>query len=309
MTSVADFIKLPKKDFHSSLDLGMRYPSFVTWAGFYVPDFPEDGSPVKIEMRSQVHEYTSMRIATEDDIKKLLFLSISENLADNIIQTNAAIDSKLFQNCEKNCEFFQLLKTKIQKYSGRTKSDTFFALDADSADFKGNTLQFAKSFLSNENSKELFKGIYFYGKNILSLTENSAELKELIQTAKKNGLKIRVNLSSCDSANDFFRVLDFFEPQVLINADSAANSGEILAFLKKNSIQTVITPETQFKDKKMDFSEKAKRMRSFLEAGIETFLGTQSILLFNKSISQLASELCNTGLFTKEEMLSILKTC
>ena len=101
MTSVADFIKLPKKDFHSSLDLGMRYPSFVTWAGFYVPDFPEDGSPVKIEMRSQVHEYTSMRIATEDDIKKLLFLSISENLADNIIQTNAAIDSKLFQNCEK----------------------------------------------------------------------------------------------------------------------------------------------------------------------------------------------------------------
>ena len=287
----------------------MRYPSFVTWAGFYVPDFPEDGSPVKIEMRSQVHEYTSMRIATEDDIKKLLFLSISENLADNIIQTNAAIDSKLFQNCEKNCEFFQLLKTKIQKYSSRTKSDAFFALDADSVDFRENTLQFAKSFLSNENSKELFKGIYFYGKNILSLTENSAELKELIQTAKKNGLKIRVNLSPCDSANDFFRVLDFFEPQVLINADSAANSGEILALLKKNSIQTVITPENQFKDKKMDFSEKAKRMRSFLEAGIETFLGTQSILLFNKSISQLASELCNTGLFTKEEMLSILKNC
>ena len=79
MTSVADFIKLPKKDFHSSLDLGMRYPSFVTWAGFYVPDFPEDGSPVKIEMRSQVHEYTSMRIATEDDMKKLLFLSISDS--------------------------------------------------------------------------------------------------------------------------------------------------------------------------------------------------------------------------------------
>ena len=307
MTSVADFIKLPKKDFHSSLDLGMRYPSFVTWAGFYVPDFPEDGSPVKTEMRSQVYEYTSMRIATEDDIKKLLFLSISENLADNIIQTNATINSKLFQNCKKNCEFFQFLKTKIQKYSDRTKSEAFLALDADTVDFKEKNLQFAKSFLLNENSKELFKGIYFYGKNILYLTENSKELKKIIQTAKKNGLKIRVNLSTVDSANDFFKVLDFFEPQVLINADCATNFGEILTFLKKNSIQTVITPETQFKDKKIDFSEKAKRMRSFLEAGIETFLGTQSILLFNKSISQLASELCNTGLFTKEEMLSILK--
>ncbi|WP_296668745.1 MULTISPECIES: hypothetical protein [unclassified Treponema] len=309
MTSVADFIKLPKKDFHSSLDLGMRYPSFVTWAGFYVPGFPEDGSPVKIEMRNQVHEYTSMRIATEDDIKKLLFLSISENIADNIIQTNAAIDSKLFQNCKKNCEFFLLLKTKIQKYSDHTKSDAFFSLDTDSADFREKNLQFAKSFLLNENSKELFKGIYFYGKNILNLTENSTELKELIQTVKKNGLKIRVDLSSVDSANDFFRVFEFFEPQVLINADNAANFGEILTFLKKKSIQTVITPETHFKDKKMDFSEKAKKMRSFLEAGIETFLGTQSILLFNKSISQLASELCNTGLFTKEEMLSILKIC
>lgn len=309
MTSVADFIKLQKKDFHSSLDLGMRYPSFVTWAGFYVPGFPEDGSPVKIEMRNQVHEYTSMRIATEDDIKKLLFLSISENIADNIIQTNAAIDSKLFQNCKKNCEFFLLLKTKIQKYSDHTKSDAFFSLDTDSADFREKNLQFAKSFLLNENSKELFKGIYFYGKNILNLTENSTELKELIQTVKKNGLKIRVDLSSVDSANDFFRVFEFFEPQVLINADNAANFGEILTFLKKKSIQTVITPETHFKDKKMDFSEKAKKMRSFLEAGIETFLGTQSILLFNKSISQLASELCNTGLFTKEEMLSILKIC
>ncbi|WP_296023113.1 hypothetical protein [Treponema sp. UBA7570] len=309
MTSVADFIKLPKKDFHSSLDLGMRYPSFVTWAGFYVPGFPEDGSPVKIEMRNQVHEYTSMRIATEDDIKKLLFLSISENIADNIIQTNAAIDSKLFQNCKKNCEFFLLLKTKIQKYSDHTKSDAFFSLDTDSADFREKNLQFAKSFLLNENSKELFRGIYFYGKNILNLTENSTELKELIQTVKKNGLKIRVDLSSVDSANDFFRVFEFFEPQVLINADNAANFGEILTFLKKKSIQTVITPETHFKDKKMDFSEKAKKMRSFLEAGIETFLGTQSILLFNKSISQLASELCNTGLFTKEEMLSILKIC
>ena len=309
MTSVADFIKLPKKDFHSSLDLGMRYPSFVTWAGFYVPGFPEDGSPVKIEMRNQVHEYTSMRIATEDDIKKLLFLSISENIADNIIQTNAAIDSKLFQNCKKNCEFFLLLKTKIQKYSDHTKSDAFFSLDTDSADFREKNLQFTKSFLLNENSKELFRGIYFYGKNILNLTENSTELKELIQTVKKNGLKIRVDLSSVDSANDFFRVFEFFEPQVLINADNAANFGEILTFLKKKSIQTVITPETHFKDKKMDFSEKAKKMRSFLEAGIETFLGTQSILLFNKSISQLASELCNTGLFTKEEMLSILKIC
>ena len=309
MTSVADFIKLPKKDFHSSLDLGMRYPSFVTWAGFYVPGFPEDGSPVKIEMRNQVHEYTSMRIATEDDIKKLLFLSISENIADNIIQTNAAIDSKLFQNCKKNCEFFLLLKTKIQKYSDHTKSDAFFSLDTASADFREKKLQFAKSFLLNENSKELFRGIYFYGKNILNLTENSTELKELIQTVKKNGLKIRVDLSSVDSANDFFRVFEFFEPQVLINADNAANFGEILTFLKKKSIQTVITPETHFKDKKMDFSEKAKKMRSFLEAGIETFLGTQSILLFNKSISQLASELCNTGLFTKEEMLSILKIC
>lgn len=309
MTSVADFIKLPKKDFHSSLDLGMRYPSFVTWAGFYVPGFPEDGSPVKIEMRNQVHEYTSMRIATEDDIKKLLFLSISENIADNIIQTNAAIDSKLFQNCKKNCEFFLLLKTKIQKYSDHTKSDAFFSLDTDSADFREKKLQFAKSFLLNENSKELFRGIYFYGKNILNLTENSTELKELIQTVKKNGLKIRVDLSSVDSANDFFKIFDFFEPDAIINADNAANFGEILAFLKKKSIQTVITPETQFKDKKMDFSEKAKKMRSFLEAGIETFLGTQSILLFNKSISQLASELCNTGLFTKEEMLSILKIC
>ena len=41
MTSVADFIKLQKVDFHNYIQLGMSYPSFVTWAGYYIPEFDD----------------------------------------------------------------------------------------------------------------------------------------------------------------------------------------------------------------------------------------------------------------------------
>ena len=41
MISVTDFVSLPKVDAHNHLNLGMRYASYVPWAGF-IPDFAQD---------------------------------------------------------------------------------------------------------------------------------------------------------------------------------------------------------------------------------------------------------------------------
>ena len=40
MVSVSEFKKRAKMDAHNHLNLGMRYASYVSWAGFYIPDFP-----------------------------------------------------------------------------------------------------------------------------------------------------------------------------------------------------------------------------------------------------------------------------
>ncbi len=85
-----------------------------------------------------------------------------------------------------------------------------------------------------------------------------------------------------------------------------AKDKDILNFMKKNSIGAVITPVQDTLTTEHTIEMKATWLRNFLEAGIEAKLGTESILLFNRSVSQFASELCNTGLFTKDEMSSLI---
>ncbi len=89
-------------------------------------------------------------------------------------------------------------------------------------------------------------------------------------------------------------------PQTIVQADSFADDKELISILKQEKIKIILTPDT-------NPEQKAKNLRIFLDAGLDCALGTKSILLFNKSISQFASELCNTKLFTKEEMTFLIK--
>ncbi len=297
MTSIADFIKLPKKDFHSNLDLGMRYPSYVTWAGFYMPGFPEDGSPATKDLCEQVKEYTQLRTGTEDDVQKLLALSLTEAKADNIIELNGAINYNLLRACDTPEKFVNVIEESAKKYSDNLKLNPFLAINAD--EMNNDTVALASSLLGSH----LFSGIYLYGQTLCTMPQ---KFSSFVQNAKEHNLKTEINVSAAKSSDDFMRILRTFLPDTVIQGDCMAKDKEILNFMGKNKITAVITPNPISAGKDNSINTKALYLRSFLDAGTDARLGTESILLFNESISQFASELCNTGNFTKEEICSIL---
>ena len=75
MISVTDFAALPKVDAHNHLNLGMRYASYVPWAGFYIPDFPRKMSGLE-EMHDVISMYTRTRPRTAKDAQDLITLSL-----------------------------------------------------------------------------------------------------------------------------------------------------------------------------------------------------------------------------------------
>ena len=66
----------------------MRYPAFVHWAGFLLPDFTEyeqrvAGSEQDMLLREEIEDYTQIRIGSAQDIYLLICHAISESLAEN----------------------------------------------------------------------------------------------------------------------------------------------------------------------------------------------------------------------------------
>ena len=83
MSSVSDFVSHKKVEAHNHLNLGMRYASYVPWAGFYIPDFPKkiyEGGLT--EMHKYIGEYTRPRVSSGKDAKDLITLSFQDAIAD-----------------------------------------------------------------------------------------------------------------------------------------------------------------------------------------------------------------------------------
>lgn len=297
MTTVADFIKFPKKDYHNNLDLGMRYSSYVTWAGFYVPGFPEDGSFVKKELRSQVKDYTVMRTGSQDDVQKLMALSLTEALADNIGEVYGTVNYSLLEACETPDIFVSVVDTVSKKYASQVKLNPVLSIDTDN--MEESTIALASSLLGSN----IFKNVYLYGKTLLSMPQ---KFTSFVQSAKEHGLNTGIDACYAKSSDDFKKLLHAFIPTVIINGEYAAKDREVLSFMNKNSIASVVTPNLDTGSRESTILKKAGYIRAMKEAGTDVKLGSESMLLFNQSISQFASSLCNTEMFTKEEVEELM---
>ncbi|WP_147613122.1 amidohydrolase family protein [Treponema pectinovorum] len=297
MTTVADFIKLPKKDSHNNLDLGMRYSSYVTWAGFYVPDFPEDGSFVKKELRAQVKDYTILRTASESDVQKLMALSLTEAIADNVQELYGTINYDLLDVCKTPEVFIALIENVKKKYAGQIKLKPILSIDTDN--IKENTMETAAYLLTSN----VFSDVYLYGKNLLSMPQ---KFTAFIKMAKEKGINSEIDVACAKSSDEFKKLLLSFVPAVIINGEKAARDKDILNFMNKNSISTVVTPNPDTANGNSTMQKKAEYIRIMKEAGSKVTLASESMLIFNQSISQFASALCNTDLFSKEEVETLI---
>ena len=125
MTTIEDFIRLSKSDAHNNLDLGMRYPTYVMWAGFYVPEFPQDGSAVSPDLARTVKEFTQTRVETEADIANLLTLSLNEAEADKCTKITATFNNLLMKACDTPENFVSVIDQYSRSFQIEFKSIRF----------------------------------------------------------------------------------------------------------------------------------------------------------------------------------------
>ena len=103
-------------DAHNHLNLGMRYASYIPWAGFYIPDFPRRFSGLN-DMHTIISQYTRPRCMTEKDVQDLLTLSIQDAVADGVTLLEGSVDIGFIQHCGNSVtRFLDMIQRVYDKF-------------------------------------------------------------------------------------------------------------------------------------------------------------------------------------------------
>ncbi|WP_407426145.1 hypothetical protein [Treponema sp.] len=313
MSSVADFIKIPKTDSCKHLQLGMRYSSFVRWAGFYLPNFSEDkrfpaGSDEDMVFRGELEEFIQDRIGSEHDLLLLLCYAISESVSENVTSLNGTINVDTVSNFKNATEFLDTIKLAAEKYSNKVKVRPFLGINSD----KENNLPLANMLLESN----LFEGIELYGRKYI---ENPEKFLSIFKTARKMGIKSRIScfgFKGMKNQEDIFEILLNLRPTHLLNPNIALNNDDLKIFQngkicdqifemqKEHAIYFEFSPAPVLSGNRGE--KKAFVIREFAEKGFPFSFCTEDMLFLNKSISEFAADLCNAGVFSENELTDIL---
>ncbi|MCR5605535.1 MAG: adenosine deaminase [Treponema sp.] len=289
---ISDFIKCPKIDTHNHLNLGMRYASYAPWAGFYIPNFPRKLNGLEDMHENIIVEYTRPRCKTSKDVQDLLTLSIQDAIIDNVKILEGSVDIGFIHKCGSVENFLTLVTNIKSKFEGKINFRPELGL--------GKTFNFTKiqqwSPLLIESG--LFKSIDLYGPEV---DDNIENFKSIYELAGKNGLKKKAHIGEFSDAKSVKNLIEILELDEVQHGIGAAQDKEVLSFLRDNKIKLNICPESNIMLGAVP-SYKEHPIRKIIDAGVSVTIGTDDLLMFNKSISEQCVELVNAGLFTIEEI-------
>jgi len=278
MTTAGDFIRLPKADFHNHLDSGMRSSSYISWAGFYIPEMTA----------REIELYSKIRIKTEKDVMSLLSLSLYEAEADNVKSVEGTVDLELNQYCQTPANFIELIQKTIEKYSGKIEFKPYLGFNSDTID----NVSLARSFLSSS----VFAGVDIYGRTV---SENPEYYAEGFASLHQHNLKIKFHSNFIKTRDQLEKIISVVKPEMILDSENKTLLKDCAGMLASAGIIVCLSPDNS------DAGEKARFIRSLLDSGVTVKLGTSSILFNNKTLSDFASSLCNTEILSKEEVSSL----
>ncbi|MCR4822986.1 MAG: hypothetical protein K5873_08970 [Treponema sp.] len=313
MFSISDFVKISKKDTCRHLSSGMRFSSFIQWCGFMIPGFKEDsmknaGSENDLFLRKEISLYTHTRIGSPHDIFLLFCHSISESITENITLLEGSVNVDYIDKCCNTTDFIDVIKNVCDKYSDKIKVRPVLGLDSDNE----NNLPLANMLLESG----VFTGIELSGRGFVN---NPEKFLSIFKTARSMNIDSKIGclaFRDFEDRNAILEILQNLNPSVIVNPNIAIKDErlavfsngkirpEVVSFLKDNEIETVFSPAPFLSG--INSNEKNKAIREFAENGLKFSLCTEDMLYLNKSISEFAADLCNQGVFSKEELVSII---
>ena len=314
MVSISDFIKVPKIDSCKHLSSGMRYDSFVRWAGFIIPNFQEKlledvGGSEDLEFRKEIFSYINLRAGTPHDVFLLFCHSISESVTENVKVLNGTVNVDLLSNLNNPSDFIDAIKNSCEKYADKITVRPYLGLNSDIE----KNINLATMLLESG----IFAGIELYG---TAFAEKPEKFLTIFKTARKLNIESRIGslgLRNFADRASIWEIVQNLQPNVILNPNIVVKKDnllifkdgkilpEVINFLKSNNIRTEFSPAPFLSKQNSD--EKIRVIREFAEQGLDFKLCSEDMLFLNKSLSEFAADLCNAGIFSKEEIVKIIR--
>ena len=297
--SIADFVKCPKKDAFNHLNLGMRYASYAPWAGFYIPDFPRKICDFA-DAEESVFPYTDAKCQTMKDVQDLFSLSVRDAISDCTKIISGGADFRLINQCGGARNFCEIIKRTAEKYSDKIDFRAEFLLGEDFKSAKKDAMEALET--------GVFKSVSFLLGD--SFFDDMADFRSISNFAEKHGVLQKMRILGNGALPIIKKIAGKMNLAEIMCAASnfSAPETEAMKILSENGISLTICPECDSIFAGTDYFSEAKILRSLLDFGVRVNLGTGFLLVLNKNISEQCVSLVQTGIFSVQEMQSVLSS-
>ena len=294
MATIGDFISIKKNDAYQNLIFGARYPSYINWSGFFIPDFPADGLCLETDFQNDIRDYTLARLETEPAVSKLFSLSAAELIGDRVSVAESVIDTGIFNTYSSVDQFLTILVQLRNKYEKDISFNYALALNTDNV---GNLSSDAVNRIESLIQSDFFSSLTLYG----DFNQQLSRVSFFLKLAKFYEMPINLHLSqNLQGQEKLPNLIDLLEPKKIIG--TAEQLAKAMPLFKSKPVKAVVIPGYV----KLEPQKNAENLRVLLDSGIKVQLCTDNLLFYNCSLSEFAFYLCNTTLFTKQELVSLL---
>lgn len=296
MVAITDFISYPKLDAHNHLNLGMRYASYVSWAHFYIPDFPRKLSGLD-EMHEIIAQYTRPRCQTARDVQMLIHLSIEDAIADGVSVLEGSIDLNFVAKFDNDIDsFLSFVKNTEKKFSSRIDFKPELGIG------KTMDMERVKKWAPVCIESGLFKSMDLYGPEI---EDGIGNFKSIFKMAAAKGIKKKAHVGEFSDADSVKRLIDFFELDEVQHGIGAAANRSVMRYLADNRIRCNVCPQSNVMLSAVP-SLKAHPIRILVDNGVRVSIGTDDLLFFDRTVSEQCADLVKENVLTEKEVFNIL---
>ena len=297
MANASDFLTLEKVDAHNHLNLGMRYASYVPWAGFYIPNFPRKMNGLG-DMHEVIWQYTRNRSATAKDVQDLITLSVKDAIADGVTILEGSCDISFVNHCNGSVDkYVELIDGIVKKFEGQIELRPELGM--------GKLFDKTKidAWVPPLLESGIFKSIDLYGPEV---EDGIDQFKYIYDLAGKLGIKKKAHVGEFSDAKSVRCFIEFFELDEVQHGIGAANDDSVLQFIKDRNIRCNVTPASNIMLSAVKSLEEHP-IKKLVEFGIPVTICTDDLLFFNRSVSEQCADLINANVLTEEQVKSILK--
>lgn len=297
MINISDLRNLPKADLHNHLGAGMRYASFIAWAGYEIPDFPPVQSRPEKLFSEVIGPFIKSRNASTKDTASILQLAINDAIADNVKVLKGSIDSAMMELCDSAMSFTNLILQIKEKVSEKVS----FLPDIEFGPAE-NTLLLQEKALPLLSSGA-FSGVCAYGPACSALTDTFKAVYKIADNLRLNR-KCMANANM--SADAIVKMIDAYNLNEVQCGINIAKDSDALKFVAERKVRFNMCPASDVYYGTVPSYEEHP-IRKMLDAGVDVTIGTNCLLVFNKSISEQCKSFIDDGIFSVDEIKTLLE--